>query len=88
MGQREDAPEMTPEFSREAARALGSPYFTSPPPKGLTAAKQVAFYKGRDREKDALWKGLKGCRDERDLKGEAAAIYKRAKASLPRAKGG
>jgi hypothetical protein len=80
--------EMEPAFSRLAAVVMRSPYFHGDAPDEGDADAADAYRDRLRAERNALQKGLKGCRDEGDLRGEAAKIYQRAKASLPRAKGG
>ncbi len=76
---------MEPEFSREAAQVLNSPYFSQPSPKGASIDDVVAHSDRLDREKALLHDAVIACRTETDLKGEARAIWDRVKGYKPNA---
>lgn len=75
---------MEPEFSREAARVLSSPYFRSPPPD-LEGEALVKWWGDRAAEQDAVEKALGTASTYDDLTGEPKAVYDRAAQAVAQA---
>ncbi len=70
-----------PEFFDEAGSVLSSPYWQAP--VGLSDVRRhVQAVEERDREHYLLLKAIQTCHDYSDLRGEAKAIYDRARAAI------
>lgn len=72
----------TPEFDREATAVLYAPYWKASLIGGDTDSEHIRLVTARLAEKDSLLEALERCRTYDDLKGEAKAIYDRARATL------